>query len=285
MQPFDYYVAKNYEEAFHYLTLPGKQVYPLAGGTDFIPMYRDGLWKADAVVDIKNLDGMRDLRETSEGLFIGAAVCMNDLAQSPLVKSHWDILAQGASVVGSDQVRNRATVGGNICTASPCADTPPALYVLEAIVLIRGKSGERRVPIRDFATFVRKTIVQKGELIVGLLIPKPANGTVGVYEKLSRRKGSDLAVVSTAALAAPREDGGYTWRIALGAVAPTIIRVPEAEAILSKGHTEADVLKAAEAAALASRPISDVRASEVYRRTMVRNVTRRAIQKVLAKLA
>jgi carbon-monoxide dehydrogenase medium subunit len=188
-------------------------------------------------------------------------------------------------VVGSDQVRNRATVGGNICTASPCADTPPALYVLEAIVLIRGKSGERRVPIRDFATFVRKTVVQKGELVVGLLIPKPANGTVGVYEKLSRRKGSDLAVVSTAALAEPREGGGYTWRIALGAVAPTIIRAPEAEAILSRGHTEADVLKAAEAAALASRPISDVRASEVYRRTMVRNVTRRAIQKVLAKLA
>src|SRR5512146_1890580 len=144
MQPFDYYKPKSFEEAFTLLNTPGKKVFPFAGGTDFIPMYRDGTWKCDAVVDIKNLPGLRDIKETPDGLFVGAAVRMNEIAASALVKSRWDVLAQGAGSVGSEQVRNRATLGGNLCTASPCADTPPALYVLNALVIIRSAQGERR---------------------------------------------------------------------------------------------------------------------------------------------
>ena len=284
MQPFDYYKPRTLVEAFQVLNTPGKAVFPLAGGTDFIPMFRDGLWKVDGVVDVKSIDGMQDIRETPEGLFVGAAVRMTDIARSDVVKSHWDVLAQGASVVGSDQIRNRATLGGNLVTASPCADTPPALAVLNAQIVIMNQSGERRVPVTEFFIFVRKTVVQKGDLVMGVLIPRPPKGSGAVYEKLSRRKGCDLSLVSVAAMAEANQ-GGYLWRIALGAVAPTVIRATDAEAILAKGTSPKEIQAAAEAAAAQAKPISDVRSSEAYRRAMVRNITKRAVEKVLAKLA
>ncbi|MEI7988555.1 MAG: xanthine dehydrogenase family protein subunit M [Chloroflexota bacterium] len=284
MQPFDYYRPKNLEEAFEYLTMPGKTVLPLAGGTDFVPMARDVLWKCDAVVDIKGIPGLKDLKETSEGLFVGSAVRMVEISRSALVKSGWDVLAQGASVVGSDQIRNRATLGGNMCTASPCADTLAPLAALNAVVVLRSKQGERRVPFVEFFTFVRKTVLQKGELVMGVILPKTSQGTVGSYEKLSRRRGCDLSIVSVAAVAAPK-NGGYEWRVALGAVAPTVMRVAEAEAILGKGRSSEEIQKAAEAAAVASKPISDIRSSEAYRRVMVRNMTKRAVESVIAKMA
>jgi CO/xanthine dehydrogenase FAD-binding subunit len=283
MQPFDYYRPKTFEEAFDFLTLSGKTVMAVAGATDFVPSYRDEVWKTDAIVDIKALPGMRDIRETDEGLFIGAAVRMSELARSPLLNSGWNILAQGAEVVGSEQVRNRATLGGNMCTASPCADTPPALYVLEAVVLLKSKTGERRVPVTEFTTFVRKTVIQKGELVLGVILPKLPKSATGSYIKLARRKCGDLAQVSVAALAVPK-DGGCEWRLALGAVAPTPLRVPDAEKILTKGTDEASIKMAAEAAEKTSRPISDIRASLEYRQAMVYNMTRRAIHDVLAKM-
>jgi carbon-monoxide dehydrogenase medium subunit len=282
MQPFDYYKPKDFDEAFQLLNTPGKTVYPYAGGTDFIPMSRDGIWKCDAVVDIKSLPGLREIKETPEGLFVGAAVRMNEIANSDLVKSHWDILAQGAGSVGSEQIRNRATLGGNLCTASPCADTPPALYVLNAAVIIRNAQGERRVAIADFFKWVRKTAVQNGDIVVGVVIPRPAEGTFGTYVKLSRRKGSDLSLVSVAALAYPNGKAA-NWRLALGAVAPTPIRTPAAEAILEESTDETHLDLAAKSAADTSKPISDVRASEKYRKLMVANMTRRAVRMTLDK--
>ena len=284
MQPFDYYRPKDLNEAFQLLTLPEKFVFPFGGGTDFIPMFRDGLWKVDAVVDVKGIEGMRDIRETPEGLFIGAAVSMSEIAKSPLVYAHCPVLVQGASVVGNEQVRNRATLGGNLCTASPCADTPPTLCVVNASIILKSKEGERRIAVDEFFTFVRKTVIKKGELVYGVIIPKSPSGTVGVYEKLSRRKGCDLSLVSVAALAQP-QNGKYVWRVALGAVAPTVIRATGAEAFLAKGHSPEMIQKAAVAAAAQSKPISDVRASETYRKLMVRNITKRALEKVVASLA
>jgi CO/xanthine dehydrogenase FAD-binding subunit len=282
MQPFEYYKPKDFDEAFKLLNTPGKTVYPFAGGTDFIPMYRDGIWKCDAVVDIKSLPGLRDIKETSEGLFVGAAVRMNEIAESDLVKSHWDVLAQGAESVGSEQIRNRATLGGNLCTASPCADTPPALYVLNATVIIRNAQGERRVAVNEFFKWVRKTAVQIGDIVVGVVIPQPAKGACGTYVKLSRRKGSDLSLVSVAALTYPNGKAA-NWRLALGAVAPTPIRTRPAEEILEESTDDAHVELAAKSAADTSKPISDVRASETYRKLMVANMTKRAVRMTLEK--
>jgi CO/xanthine dehydrogenase FAD-binding subunit len=282
MQPFDYFKPKDFDEAFSLLNAPGKTVFPFAGGTDFIPMYRDGAWKCDAVVDIKSLPGLNDIKETPEGLFVGASVRMSEIAASSLVKSRWDILAQGAGSVGSEQVRNRATLGGNLCTASPCADTPPALYVLNALVVIRNSQGERRVPVTEFFRWVRKTAVQPGDILVGVVLPYPVQGACGIYVKLSRRKGSDLSLVSVAAYTYPNGKAA-NWRLSLGAVAPTPLRVPEAERILEESADEAHIELAAKAAADTSKPISDVRSSETYRKLMVANMTRRAVRLTLER--
>jgi carbon-monoxide dehydrogenase medium subunit len=284
MQPFDYYKPTTFEEAFRYLTLPDKVVYPFAGATDFIPACRDGLWKADAVVDVKELPGMREIRETPEGLLIGAAVRMNELIRSPLLKGGWSVLAESAAVMGNEQVRNRATLGGNLCTASPGADTPPALLALEAQVVICGPTASRYVPAVSFFKGPRKTVLERGELVTGVLLPPVPKGTVGTYLKLSRRKRGDLAIVGVAAVAYP-DGGGYAWKVALGAVAPTPIRAERAEAALAAGYDAAAITAAAQGAFDCCKPIDDIRASAAYRRAMVINITRRAIEDTVARLA
>jgi len=292
MQPFDYYKPKDFDEAFNLLTLPDKVMYPLAGATDLIPHTRDGVWKPDVVVDIKGLPGLRDIKveglepccgcAPGECLYVGGAVRMNEIARSELVRSHWDLLAQGAAAMGNEQVRNRATLGGNLGTASPAADSAPALLALEASVLVKGPEGDRSIPVNKFFVGPKRNALKRGEIIVGVLIPKPPKGAVGVYEKLSRRKAGDLSVVGVAVMAYPHDDSTQ-WRVALGAVAPTPIRSPQAEAILNAGHDAAHIDEAVAAAYGCCCPIDDVRASAEYRQAMVVNVTRRAIRTLLSK--
>lgn len=294
MRPFDYYQPQNFDEAFKLLTMPDKVVMPLAGATDLIPMVRDERWHPDVVVDIKGLPGLRDIKLAAdvsgcgdcegECLYVGAAVRMSEIARSPLVNRHWGVLAQAAGAVGHEQVRNRATLGGNMGTASPAGDTLSALLVLEAEVLIKGAGGERCVPVTKFFLGPRKTALRQGEIIVAVLLPPLPEGSAGSYERLSRRRGADLALVGVSALAIPHA-GGYQWRLALGAVAPTPIRVPEAEAVLSTGHDAVALEQAAQLALAASHPIDDVRATAAYRREMVVGLTRRALQHVVEQLA
>ena len=294
MRTFDYYKPQTIEGAIELLSMPDKVVFPLAGATDLIPNVREDLCAPDAVVDVKGLPGLRDIKTEclepccgcgpSGCLYVGAAARMNEIARSDLVKSHWDILAQGAASMGNEQVRNRATIGGNLCTSSPAADTAPALLTLEADVLIAGPGGERCVPVGDFFTGPKRNVLTTGEFVVALVIPQPPDGAVGGYEKLSRRKAGDLSIVGAAALAVPHK-GAYRWRIALGAVAPTPVRAPDAERILNAGH-DADAIEAAAQSAFdACRPIGDVRSGAEYRQAMIVNITRRAVQNVVEKLA
>jgi CO/xanthine dehydrogenase FAD-binding subunit len=293
MRPFDYYQPESFDEAFKLLTMPDKVVMPLAGSTDLIPMVRDERWSPDIVVDIKELPGLRDIKPVAGGpgcgvcegecLYVGAAVRMSEIARSPLVNRHWGVLAQAAGAVGHEQVRNRATLGGNMGTASPAGDTLSALLVLEAEVLIQGAGGERCIPVTKFFLGPRKTALRPGEIIVAVLLPPLPEGSAGSYERLSRRRGADLALVGVSALAVPYA-GGYQWRLALCAVAPTPIRVPEAEAVLSAGHDAVSLEQAAQLALAASHPIDDVRATAAYRREMVVRLTRRALQHVVEQL-
>ncbi|MCD4738013.1 MAG: FAD binding domain-containing protein, partial [Anaerolineae bacterium] len=253
------------------------------GATDLIPMAREERIAPDVVVDIKSLPGMREIKETEDGLLIGAAVRMSEIASSPLVREYAAVLAEGAATVGHVQVRNRATLGGNMCTASPAGDTFPALLVLEAEALLRGVDGERSVPVLEFFQGPRRTALKTGELLVGVMIPKLA-GAQGHYAKLSRRKTADLTLVGVAALAVPAGED-YEWRLALGAVAPTPVRVREAEEILAQGYDAVAIKKAALAAHAACSPLDDIRSSAEYRREMVVNITQRVIGKVVEKLA
>ncbi len=306
MQPFDYYRPKTFEEASELLTQPDRTALAIAGGTDVIPQTRDRdrvgardqvggrNRQLDLVVDIKGLPGMRDLvlrrivsccgTGPDECLYVGAAVRMNEIARSSIVQDHWPILADAAASIGNEQIRNRATIGGNICTASPAADSAPALYVLDASVLIKGPRGEDRcLPVAQFFTGPKKNALKRGEIVAGLLIPKPPAGARSYHEKLSRRRAGDLSIVSVAALAF-RSAECTTWRLALGAVGPTPVRAPAAEAILARGYDAEAIDLAAATAFGCCCPIADIRSGLEYRQAMVVNLTRKAIRAVAAQL-
>jgi CO/xanthine dehydrogenase FAD-binding subunit len=293
MQPFDYCKPATFDEVFDLLTQQGKITRILAGATDLIPAMRDGVLLPDMLVDVKGLPGISDIRieETDPCcgctpgacLYIGAAATMADIAASDLVRTHCAALAKAAHLMGNEQIRHRATLGGNIGTASPAADSAPPLYVLEAVALIRGPQGDRSLPIDRVFAGPRQTCLKPGEIIAGVMVPIPPPGTVCDHVRLARRKAGDLAIVSVAALAIP-EDGAYLWRIALGAVGPVPVRSYESEAILAESLDDEAVDRAAAAAYGCATPIADIRSGIDYREAMIVNLTRHTVRSLRDRL-
>jgi carbon-monoxide dehydrogenase medium subunit len=217
-------------------------------------------------------------------LTVGAAVTMNGLAAHPDVGAHYPLLAQAAGAVASYQLRNRATLGGNLCNASPCADTAPATLVLDAEFILHGPSGERRLPAAAFFRGPGQTRLQPGEMMVAIHFPPAPEQAAARYLKLGRCRSGDLSLVGVAVWvyrnsAAPATPGEYAFRIGLGSVAPTPLRASEAEEFLAANEPGAETFAlAAERAMAAARPITDVRGTATYQRAMVRTLTRRALR-------
>ncbi len=280
---FDYVRPGTADEVTGLLQEHGEAARLLMGGTDLFPGLRDGAFRPKVVVDVKGLPGMGDIlfdRET--GLTVGAAVTMNALANHPDVQVHYPLLAEAAGTVASYQIRNRATLGGNLCNASPCADTSPATLVLEAHFGLYGPSGQRTVPAGEFFVGPGQTVLQPGELMTAIRFPPLPAGAAGRYLKLGRCKSGDLALVGVAILGYP--DGtrsGYKHRLGLGSVAPTPLRVEEAEDILAVAPPGEDAfVLAAERAMGVASPISDVRGGASYQKAMVRALTLRGLRDV-----
>jgi carbon-monoxide dehydrogenase medium subunit len=265
----------------------GESAKLLMGGTDLFPSLRDGVLCPQVVVDLKGLPGMRDITyDAAQGLTVGSAVTMNQLTHHPDVQAHYPLLAQSAGAVASYQIRNRATLGGNLCNASPCADTAPATLVLEASFLLYGSNGGRSVPAREFFLGPGRTGLHAAEFMTAVCIPPPAAVTAARYLKLGRCKTGDLALVGVAVLGFPNgTPSGYRFRIGLGSVAPTPIRALEAEKTLASDvpGEEAFAL-AAEQAMQASSPITDVRGTAEYQKAMVRTLTLRGLREVWQRL-
>jgi carbon-monoxide dehydrogenase medium subunit len=257
------------------------------GGTDLFTQMRDGVWRPRVVVDVKHIPGMQDITMDPGGLTVGAAVTMNQLARHPAVQRLYPALAQAASSVGSFQLRNRATLGGNLCNASPCADTAPAVAALEAILVLSGPAGQRETPFYDFVLGPGRTVVGTDEFLIGIRFPAQPAGSAGCYLKLGRSRMGDLSVVGVAVVAfrdlAARS--GYRFRLALGSVAPVALRVPAAESLLAaEPPHETNLAAAADLAMHAAVPISDVRATAIYQTLMVRTLTLRALESAWAQL-
>jgi CO/xanthine dehydrogenase FAD-binding subunit len=221
---------------------------------------------------------------------IGAACTMNQVAGHPTVQARYDLLAQACNSVASYQLRNRATLGGNICNASPAADTAPALFCLDAVVEIFGPQGSRCVPIAEFFVGPGKSALKPGEFVTAIHLPPAPNQNAAAFNKLGRTKIGDISMVSVAVYGWTKDEVGRSsfvirraWAIALGSVGPTPLRAPEAEAALAADTSPEGVRRAAELAAAAARPIDDIRASAAYRRAMVAVLTRRGIESVLDK--
>ncbi len=287
MQPFDYLIPKDHAEASALLAAGNGTVRPFLGGTDLLIRARGGFVKPQAVVDLKGLPGMREILPGRDGwLIIGAGCTMNQVATHPLVQARYDLLVQACNSVASYQLRNRATIGGNCCNASPAADTAPALYCLEAMAEVYGSQGIRRIPIAQFFVGPGKTALRAGEFLTALHLPPAPASSRGVFNKLGRTKVGDISLVSVAVYRRSDDSpaAAVEWRIALGAVGPTPLRATEAEAALAQDASPEGIRRAAALAAAAARPIDDIRASAAYRRAMVAVLVRRGAEAVLADL-
>lgn len=277
MKEFEYLRAETLEEVIALrLEHEGCSVL-LNGGTDIVIQLRERLITPEFVIDIKHIPGLSKITfHKEDGLSIGACVTMNEIGDNEDVKKYYPYLAEAARSVGSKQVRNRATLVGNIVNASPLCDTGTPLYVCEAKMCIVGKEGSREVPISEFITFVRKTVLKPDEIVIGCKVPYIEEAR-GIFTKVSRRKEVDLSTICGTVLKL-----GDSYRMAFGAVAPTPIRLPETEALLNgKKLTPELIEEAAKLARTEVSPISDIRASKKYRLDVVEVTVRRSLEELM----
>lgn len=286
MKPFEYIRARSVEEAVGLLATHRERARVLAGGTDLFLRMESGAFAPDYVIDLK---GIRDLSgiafDEERGLRIGALALHADIAAHPAIRQRFTALAQGAACVGSVQMRNRGTLGGNLCNASPAADTAPALVAMGARVGLRGPGGERTLPIEGFFLGPGRTAMRPDEILVEVHVPPTPPRTGSDYQRRTRA-AMDIALVGVAAVASL--DGGATRcrdvGIALAAVAPVPLRARGAEGLLrGQEISEPRIAAAAAAAMREARPISDIRATAGYRRQMVEVLTRRAMAGAMAR--
>ncbi len=278
MQRFDYQKVHSLQEAFDAASSREASAF-LAGGTDLLVQIKQGKRLPRHVIDVKGIHEIDRLIISEDACSIGALTTVRALETDPLLGEKVPLLAQAAAKLGSVQVRHRATVGGNLCNASPSADMAPALLALDAQATIFGKKGQRNVRLTDFFRGPGETVLDKNELLTRLEIELPRGRCGSVYYKVSTRNAMDLAFVGVAVLLQLDEDDRVTKaRIALGAVAPTPMRVPAAERRLEGTLLNPEIAReCAELAASSCDPISDVRASAEYRRKMVRALCERGL--------
>jgi carbon-monoxide dehydrogenase medium subunit len=283
----EYLRADSVEQVLTVLQDAALPIRLIAGGTDLLTRIQPDSPERVLAVDISTVCELEGISATNGTLRLGAATRLSDLCNSPHLSSGvWQTLALGASLVGSPQIRNLATLGGNICNASPAADMIPPLLVLDAEAELVSPRGSRIIPLAEFFVGPGQTILAADEILASVRLPEPPSGAVAAYHKHSPRRAMDLAVVGVAVLLA-RSAGQIQARIALGAVAPTPLRVTPAEGLLAETQRldQDTIAKAARLAAEAARPISDVRASAEYRIAMVKTLTERALTQLAARLA
>ena len=280
---FEYLRPSTLEEALSLLGLDGCRggATLIAGGTDVMRKTRARSVDSKCLVDITGIPGLGSISDDGAGgLRIGSVTTIRDVQTSPLVRERFPVLAKAAGLLGSVAIRNVATIGGNICNASPAAECAPALLCLSAEARIVGANGERVVALDDFFTGPGATVLDEDEILVEIHIPGSGPGARGAYLKHSPRGSIDAAIVGVAAVGSfdPTGNVCHEIKVALGAAAPTPVRAVTAEGLIRGKTLDQELIAAAaEAAAADSLPISDVRASADYRREMVRVMARRAL--------
>jgi len=281
---FELALPESLDDCLRLLAERGPETKLLAGGTDLLPQMKNSVLMPKRVIDLSGVARVKILESDAKGLRIGAAVPARQLEQDPRVRAGYVSVAESAALVGSLQVRNLATVGGNLCNAAPSADMAPPLVALEAQAVIAGPHGERRVALSDFFTGVRTTVLGPDELLVEIVAPAPGPHSGGSYIRHTPRRELDIAVVGVASQVTLANGVCAKARIALAAVAPTPVRATTAEAALEGRPLTPELIeRAAELAAQGATPISDQRGSEDFRRHLVRILTRRTLTAALAR--
>jgi len=286
LRAFEYHAPTSLNEAISLLQEHGEAARPLAGGTDLVVQMKENATKFAAPSHIVSLLRVPELGgiEFSErdGMRIGAGATMEQVTESRIIRERYAAIVEGAALVGSVQTMNMATVGGNLCNAAPSADIAPPLLAFEAEAVIVGPSGRRSLPLEDFFLGPGKTALASDELLAEVRVPIPSPGTGSAYDRHTPRKRMDIAVVGVAAVLKIAGDQIERARVALGAVAPTPVRVRQTEAALEgRAPSDGTFARAAEIAAAECSPIADVRGSAEFRRHIVRVMTERMLREAL----
>jgi CO/xanthine dehydrogenase FAD-binding subunit len=279
MQSLRYEAPTSVTEAVEILAAANGRAAILAGGTDLLVRMHAGAEQPGAVVNVKKIPELRALELGPRGLVLGAAVCAAEIGEHTTLAEVYPGLAEAVALIGSDQIQGRASVGGNLCNGSPAADTVPSLVALGAECEIAAPGGQRRrVAAHAFVTGPGRTVLRPGELLVALHVPRPAPGSADAYLRFIPRSEMDIAVVG-AAVSLTLDGAGRcsAARVALGAVAPTVVSASEAAAALvGSALDEAALTRAGDAARAACNPIDDKRGTAGYRRKIAAVLTRRA---------
>lgn len=277
---FEYLEARTVEEACSLLSQYKDKAKLIAGGTDLLVSMRRGKITPLYVINAKTIRNLDYIHYDGDGLRIGALVTLSEIESSPLIRERFPIIADSAHQIGTPQVRNVGTIGGNLCNAAPSADMAPPLIGLGAKAKLKGPKGERAIALAQFFTGPGESRLQIGEMLIEIQVPNPAPHTQGIYLKLPARTAIDIAVVGVAAVVTldSKNVKIVDAKIVLGAVAPTPMRARQAEDII-KGKTISDELieRAAQVAANEAKPISDVRGSASYRKEIIRVLSNQAI--------
>lgn len=273
MREFEYVAPKTVKEAINLLATYKEKATILAGGTDVVIRLRDEIIDPEFIIDIKHIDELNGIKfDKKEGLFVGANATMHKIQNDKNVKEFYPFYADACGHVGSKQVRNKATSVGNLCTASPLGDSLTPMYCLDATVVIEGPKGKREVPVREFITFVRKTVLERDELVLGVKFPYVE--CKGIYTKNARRHEVDLSNIVATILKV-----GDEYRIAYGSVAPTPIRLVKTEEFLKGKKIDDKVIEEAKKIlATEISPISDLRATKEYRVSVSQSILENSLK-------
>ena len=257
---------------------------PIIGGTDLMIAMRAGVTTPNHLVDLNEIAELNYVKEEEGYIMIGATTTHAQMAASPLAKK-LPALHDAVSRIGSPQIRNRGTITGNICNASPAADSAPPLLVHDAEVVVKSLDGERIIPIEDLFAGPKINSLEATELLTEIRIPVPKEGSASSYKRIGRRKAFTLSVVSSAAFIQIDGDTCVDAKVAFGSVAITPIRVPEAEALLIGSKLDEDAIKtASEVVYETVKPITDVRGTAEYRKDMCPVLMKRAIAQCLERV-
>ncbi len=284
MKAFGYIMAKDVGHAVALLGEHGAKAKILAGGTDLLVELKHAVHNPEMIVDVSRLRELRDIAIVDDGLHIGALATHADIMNSPIISGMFPALVEAAHSIGAVQTRNLGTLGGNLVTCVPSMDSGPALIALDASVTVANTEGRRRMPLAELFVGPRRTSLKPGDLLVDIVIPKESLDKPAAFEKFGLRKGQALALVNAAAAFFIDKGNFRSPRIALGAVAPTVIRAPKAEAYLDGRKISVEAMaEAGRIAATEAKPISDFRASADYRRDLVAVLVKRALANAQAR--
>lgn len=287
MKEFQYFKPESLLEAISLVAQFKSESSLLAGGTDLIVQMKRGIKSPTCVINLKGISELNGITfSIEEGLFIGPLVTHNTLGEHPIICEKYSFLAEAARLIGTYQVRERGTIGGNICNGSPAADTIPPLLCLGAKLKLRKSNQETIMAIEDFFEGPQKTKLRPDEILTGIQIPPLELKTGSAYMKLGVRKSLEIAVVGVAALIMLDKDKGICQRakIALASVAPTPLLCKKAESILLGKRLEEPIIhQAAKSVQEEAIPITDVRGTAEYRREMVYVLAKRAIYQALKR--